>query len=329
MPGSDTPRLTRVAGRDTFHIYHARRRISTGCTDRAEAQAVLDQYVQSLNRPSSETLTVSALLNRYIETRRDREIPGLARLEWAHKPLKRLMGNKIATAITEAECLSYTRQRVRDGVQLSTARTELQAFRAAARWAAKGGMIAAAPEVTMPPRPPARVRWLTREEAAKLQAECKAGHIKLFVTIALNTAARSGAILGLTWDRVDLDAKLIDFREPGRADTRKRRARVPINDTLHAALTAARAAAISDYVIEWGGDQVQSVKHGIATAARKAGLSDVSPHVFRHTAVTWMLHAGVPIWEVAGYAHMSVEMVQDTYGHHHPDYLRAPARALG
>jgi hypothetical protein len=37
--------------------------------------------------------------------------------------------------------------------------------------------------------------------------------------------------------------------------------------------------------------------------------------------------AGVPTWEAAGYLGMSAEMVERTYGHHHPEYMRAAAQA--
>jgi integrase len=92
---------------------------------------------------------------------------------------------------------------------------------------------------------------LTRAEADKLIENCRGHHVRLFVILALHTAARRGAILGLTWDRVDLDARWIDYHEPGRERTKKRRARPPINDTLHAALAEAKASAETNFVIEW------------------------------------------------------------------------------
>jgi len=34
------------------------------------------------------------------------------------------------------------------------------------------------------------------------------------------------------------------------------------------------------------------------------------------------MQRGVPIWEAAGFLGMSAEVLQETYGHHHPDYLQ-------
>jgi integrase len=105
---------------------------------------------------------------------------------------------------------------------------------------------------------------------------------------------------------------------------------VPINDTLFDALTAAAERATSGFVIEFGGEQVASVKHGFHTAAERAGLAGVTPHVCRHTAATWMAQRGGPLWQVAGMlGHTDATMVAQTYGHHHPDHMADAARALG
>jgi integrase len=331
MRNSELPRLCRVAGRDTWHIYHARRRISTGCADRAGAEAVLASYLKERDRPQIAVISIASILDLYLADRRARAIPGLARLEWAHKPLTRILGPKPPEAITEAECHRYTARRRKDGVADATVRTELQALRAALRWAAapERRLIAEVPRIDMPARPEARIRWLNRDEAGRLLAACKAHHVRLFVTLALHTGARSGAILGLTWDRVDLTNRLVDFREAGRVRTRKRRVPAPINDTLYAALVEAQAAATTEYVIEWAGGPVARVKHAFRDAAARASLVGVTPHVLRHTAVTWMLQAGIDPWKAAGLVGMTVDMVQQVYGHHHPEHLRDAARALG
>lgn len=331
MRDADRPRLCRVAGRDTWHIYHRRRRVSTGCTDRTGAEAVLATYLIEDAKPQLGVIFIKVILERYLVDRRERAIPGADRLGFAHKPLDRILGDKPPEAITEGECRRYADRRRRDGVSVSTIRIELAALKAALRWAEgpERGLIAKAPRITMPPRPEGRIRWLTRDEAARLLTGCRAHHVRLFVTLALHTGARSGAILGLTWDRVDLAHRLIDFREPGRARTRKRRVPVPINDTLHAALVEAKALATAETVIEWAGGSVLRVVNSFRESAARARLPGVTPHVLRHTAVTWMLQGGIDPWKVAGLTGMTLEMVQQVYGHHHPDNLRDAARALG
>jgi integrase len=125
-------------------------------------------------------------------------------------------------------------------------------------------------------------------------------HMKLVIVLALSTAARIGALLDLTWTRVDFDRRKILLHNPNRAVTAKGRATVPMNDMAYVMLMEMRAGALSPYVIEWGGKKVGSVKRGIVRAGERSGLK-VSPHVLRHTAAVWMVEGGVSMEEVSQY----------------------------
>lgn len=39
------------------------------------------------------------------------------------------------------------------------------------------------------------------------------------------------------------------------------------------------------------------------------------------------MQAGIDIWEAAGALGMTVQTLQDTYGHHHPDWQKEAAEA--
>ena len=87
---------------------------------------------------------------------------------------------------------------------------------------------------------------------------------------------------------------------------------------------------IATCFVEFNGKPVTSVKKGFQSAVRLAGLpGKITPHTLRHTAATWLMQRGVPIWEAAGFLGMSPEVLQNTYGHHHPDYLQGAAAAIG
>jgi integrase len=166
--------------------------------------------------------------------------------------------------------------------------------------------------------------WM--ESLASLSTHgAQALHIKTFIALALHTAARTGAILELTWERVDLAGGIVHL---GHGHGNKHRGIVPINAALRPYLETAHAAATSRYVIEHGGGRVDNIKTGFRAAARRAGVSGVSPHSLRHTAVSWLVMAGVPLPMVARYAAMSLAMVETRYGHHSPDWLKQAADAL-
>jgi integrase len=86
-----------------------------------------------------------------------------------------------------------------------------------------------------------------------------------------------------------------------------------------------RRGVVTSHFVEWQGTPVKSVKTGFRHAVKLAGLwGKVTPHTLRHTAAAWLMQRGVPIW----YLGMSAEMIERTYGHHHPDYMRAAAQAI-
>ena len=86
----------------------------------------------------------------------------------------------------------------------------------------------------------ARDRWLTREEAARLLESAVSTHVRLFIALALYTAARAGAILDLQWEQVDIVSGIIAL---GRGRGRKRRATVPMIADLKMELVRAAEAA--------------------------------------------------------------------------------------
>ena len=87
---------------------------------------------------------------------------------------------------------------------------------------------------------------------------------------------------------------------------------------------------IASHFIEYNGSRAGRVgQKGFRSAVRLAGLAGkVTSHTLPPPA-TWLMQRGVPIWEAAGFLGMSLEVLQEVYGHHHPDYLQTAAAAIG
>jgi len=82
-------------------------------------------------------------------------------------------------------------------------------------------------------------------------------------------------------------------------------------------------------VVEWNGKPVKAIEKAFANAVADAGLGpDVTPRVLRHTAATWLMQSGTSPWEAAGILGMSLEMLLERYGHHHPDHLSGARKAF-
>lgn len=312
--------------------------VSAATGDRGEASRFLATVEASWGtaQPPPQ-VTIGAILAGYLADRKAR-VASFGTLEAACKALDRHLGSLTPEHINRDRSRLYARQRRHEGhfvgppdarrkkhTSNGTIIRELVTLRAALRWAVDERWITAAPAVETPLAPPPRQRWLTRAEATRLLDAAVAPHIRLFVALALYTAARRRALLSLRWDAVDLAARRIDF---GAGMGNKRRGIVPICEPLHELLIQARRGATTHYVIEAGGKPVADVKTGFLAAVRRAGLTDVTPHVLRHTAATWMAADGVPLADIAMFLADSEATVERVYRKHTPDYLMRAARSL-
>jgi len=82
-------------------------------------------------------------------------------------------------------------------------------------------------------------------------------------------------------------------------------------------------------VIHYQGEPIKKLRNAWKTVAKRAGsISKDAPHITRHTAATWLMQAGVDVFEASGYLGMSPETLWETYGHHHPKYQSAAANAV-
>jgi integrase len=323
----------------TYVDEHGRRqRRSTGTADRLEAERFLVEFVklQAAARPEPHH-SVDEIWEAYRLSLNGRPVTKSMLSEW--KALKPLFGGLRAadllavdpeTRKTMAETLSadHIEARRKAGRKDGAILTELSRLRTACAWASKHGMLMGTTAWTMPPKPRPLTRHLTRLQFETFLAACTFHHLRLFVILAIATAGRMSAILGLTWDRIDFERGLIHLDDPERDRTAKGRATVPMTASARAALQEARQGALTPYVIEWAGQRVGSVKKGIETAATKAGFK-VSANMLRHSAAVWMAEAGASMPEIARYlGHADSRITERVYAKFSPVYLRKNAEAL-
>jgi integrase len=269
-------------------------------------------------------------------------------------------GGKMLAEVNGVNCRAYTKHRGNNG----GSRRDLEDLRAAINHHAKEGFHRGIVRVVLPEKGLPRERWLSRAEAAKLLWTCwryretqtqhigklkgqkietdkrPLRHVARFILIGLYTGTRAGAIATASPFRaegksfVDLNTGIFNRLAIGKRASTKRQTPVPLPRRLLAHLRRWSRLGISkSHFVEWNGKPVASVKTGFASAVRLAKLDlsvgNVTPHTLRHTAATWLMQAGAPMWEAAGFLGMSEKTLRETYGHHHPDYLRVAANAIG
>ncbi len=304
----------------TFREGGNRVRVSTGTADRGLAEArAREIWSRRTDAPSER---VADLWPRYVKDRiKDGARADRFKAHWT--AMEPHFGHRLGKAINRDDCRAYWETRREVGYSNSTIKTDLELLRACLRW--RYG--AEAPAIWIPPAAKPRDRWLTKEEARALVDAAETPHIKLFLTLGLATSARAGAILDLTWDRIDFQHGTIDFRPTGRHQTNKRRTVVPMNATARTALEEAYRARLTDHVIEYGGKPIGSVKKAVERLAERTGIA-VSPHVLRHTCGVWMAQANVPMQKIAQFmGHTSTRVTETVYARYSPSFMQDASAA--
>lgn len=327
------------------------KRKSTGESDYRRAQRVFAEFILALEevrKPENASVTCAQVIDAYVSAKTGVASPESQRITFGH--LRAWFGELAVAELTQKDADDYVAARGRGDVSFvdaagktrggtsarpQTVRRELTMLSTAVNYCvrkklfkdAQGRVLlgpAAKLNWDLPEPHKARTRWLRREEAGRFLNACLAdgagprlSRVYRYAAMMLYTAARSDSVVKLTWDRIDLEQKLINFAEPGRAVTKKRRGWVPIATELLPILQRAHRERTS----EWFLDRPVKPQHGWARAAKAAGVK-VSPHDLRRTWATWAAQDGVSMFEIAGVLHDSVAMVEKHYAIHAPNHLR-------
>lgn len=236
-------------------------------------------------------------------------------------------------------------------VTAAAARRELEDLRAAINHHRREGLCSEIVSVVLPDRGSARERWLTRSEAARLlwaawrakqvmrgkdTRRAVGRHVARFILVGLYTGTRSSAICGAALmptvgrGHVDLDQGAFYRRAIGRRQTKKRQPPVKLPPRLLAHMRRWKRRGLSRRAVEWNGEAVKSVRKSFEAAVRAAGLgADVTPHILRHHLRDLADAEDVNLWDAAGFLGMTVQQLEQDYGHHHPDYQEEAVAALG
>jgi integrase len=323
-----------------------------GADDRTGAERQLEAYLnrkhtqavaESKSSRDPDQIDVADVLALYAK----QVVPSVGRPKEYLQKVDRLLdffGEKKLSDINGDLCRAFTASRSTP----AAAREDLVILRSAINHHREEGHCEKIVSVVLPEKSVGRERWCTRSEIASLiwQAwryrEKQNGeltdrrtrqHVARFILVAVYTGTRAGAVCaaalepteGRGW--IDLGRGIFYRRPEGERETKKRKPPIPLPERLLAHLRRWRRCGQRS-AVEWNGEAVKDCDKAFRKVAHAAGLPDVTPHILRHTAATWLMQAAADVWQSAGYLGMTVETLQNRYGHHHPDYLSDARQAF-
>lgn len=295
------------------------RRHSLRTDNRATAQRRFSDL-----RPETPGETVGDAVEAYLAEKKAAGARSYNSMVTAWRAMDRHFRELRPDQISRDICRDYAARRRAGGVKDGTIIKDFGVLKAALRWAGK----AEGATFEFPQTPTPRERYITRKELQTLLDACALPHIRLFIALAWATAGRHGAILELTWDRIDIQNGIVRLAQPGQ-ERRKGRASVKVSGWALEALRKAYDGRECDYVVSWGGKPLKTVKRAFAEACANAGLDDVTPHTLRHSSAVAMAQAGIPLYKIAQFlGHTSTKVTERTYARFAPDHFEDVAKAL-
>lgn len=316
-------RLTKHRGKWAVKLDDGRK-LSTGfdhgpaTRDAAEQQA--REIVARLTAPNN---TVGEIMAAYLADR-DGRVADHARLKYAWQAAKPTFAALAPDQVDRAACRAYVADRRAAGIGDGTIRKELTTLRAGLRWHDRNSPAI----IEAPAMPAPRDRALTRAEFRKLLDACDHDHLRVFLHLAIATGGRKEALLSLTWLQVRWDRNQIFL---GTKANGKNRATVPMSKSLRAVLEAAHRRRTRDceFVVEFNGRGVKSVKKAFAKALARAKIAPCTVHDLRHTAAVWMAEDGHAMAKIAQFlGHTDSRITERVYARFSPGHLSALSESL-
>ena len=172
---------------------------------------------------------------------------------------------------------------------------------------------------------------LTAQESHLLLDRVKNPRARTFLLIALHTGMRRGEIIGLSWENVDFQNKVIHIRQSAAMSryqttindylkTKAGKRDVPMSEELEDWLQEQKKLSHSKYVLAMKNHKpltLSAYRSMWKLIERELPGTHVTAHILRHTYITRLFEAGLDLKEIQYLAgHSTVDMTLRVYTHY-------------
>jgi integrase len=291
----------------------------------------------------SESLNLSDYLDRWLKSVEGTIRPGAFRRyeEASRIHVKPYLGSKKLNRINTLQLQSLYARKLDQGlsprtVQIIIHATLHKALKQAVRWSL---IPRNAAEFAAPPKTQrTEIKPLTEEQVKRVLNAVRGDQLEALYVLAITTGMRSGELLGLRWEDVDLEARTLQVRRTvfnGRIESPK-----TLKGKRSIRLTQISITVLRKH--QRTGEWIFSTKVGTPVSAHNLHNHSWKPllkkttlplntrfHDLRHTCATLLLTKGVLpkiVQELLG--HSSISITLDTYSHVLPNMQGEAVRAM-
>ncbi len=215
-----------------------------------------------------------------------------------------LFGKRKITDITTADLMIVKQYYLeRKDFSPATVNTYLHSLRAVLNWAINNELRG---PLKFPPIPAARYRVFVPPSAEELRRilEVAPEHIKRVIIVGYYLGARVGRseLFRLKWSDFDFHTWVVHMPNANKGALKPWRD-VPITEGVRSMFMQWHQADVvhgMEYVINFKGKRVESIKHSWDTTLKKAGITRrIRPYDLRHAFATELVSSGVDVGTVA------------------------------
>jgi integrase len=325
-----------------YYIYYddtngIRKSVSTKANHKKDAYQFLSNFkenIQEENKKTTHPIDLMAFRFKFLKHSETVHAPKTTKtFVTTFKYLLAFIGNVQLVEITEKSIRCFIEYRMKNP-SLYQARKDLINISSSSNWAVQENYIIANPcaaikRIKIPPKLPI---FFSKEDFTKLGDRIINDEFRAMIIVAVNTGLREMELLTLRWDQIRFKESILILDNRTHITKGKKIRTVPLNHTALAVLRKQKLNYTTGQLV-FKLDGITNREKYVQNNFRKyVKLTEVNPrlnfHSLRHTFASWLVQAGVSIYEVSKLlGHSDIKTTQ-IYAHLRGDDLRRSVELL-